>query len=526
MLSFVDPSVVSEAIKWLDDKPVTLPTRYAATRDCEVWKGWQGSLKVALNEVGKLVPSSVADAFPSLPEWAKTRTSPEEIGRNEGRQDDEMTDEGSEDIIPHSGHGEKEHPPDGMSSDPSQATLAPSSTSLPPPTSPVSHSNANGGGSPAKNLQTSPQSSVPPTNPPSAPPPAQQPQLETEPYNPYQPGQAAFTPTPFPATFIPPTGGLPYYSPTAPTAQPSLWNRPAPAPYDFPMAPPHADVRQVPQPPGRQSSVPESSPPPSNRPIDLTASERFLINYEQFPPGPGNKLAGGKVKRAVSPKRRPSVVAAAPYPPTGAPGRPTFPPVVPPGLYELPPIAPAAAAKGPSYPLSTPRSTSSTHAPLPTLPPVASRAPAEPVLPTNIADMSRMILDLTADNTHLDAQHARLTLVAKDPADWSLALAQLAKSILREQEVLEAARLARAKEEDQVIDWENVLQRNHVGIEERRSFVLDVLDVLDASVLNETQVSRESRMTRLGILFLFFVLLLLTSFCFVYAWLGLGSDHP
>ncbi|CED83597.1 Zn(2)-C6 fungal-type DNA-binding domain [Phaffia rhodozyma] len=661
MLSFVDPSVVDEAIKWLDDKPVTLPTRYAATRDCEVWKGWQGSLKVALNEVGTLVPTSVAASFPELPDWAKTKASPgdgsddkgageDQDSKNpasgdESRLEDELTDESAEEVIPHSGHGEKRHDEpqlngSGVGTDRAEedslmvgieesadksdqasdakfaSTTVPASTSesesIPPtvvdpthiststpvPASPLELNNyresggeprgfVESGGSAQENLPAevaqidpedlsrtpshpSPQIQPSPAacllTPSSAsssllprqeqqPSPHRQPSLSAQPedeqYNPYRPGQSAFVPAPYTTPpFIPPPGGSFYPFPRPPPPPPSIslptqpplplptaartsigtgvgvgalqppglppksgyqpaggpgadvnqprnWNRGPPGSFNYsippvagpppppPILPVGSKVRPTMNPPpGRPDQVPSGQ----KRFEDMTPSERFLMSYEQFPPGPGNKVSStGKAKKAGG--KAALAGAGAPYPPSGTGKRPAFSPVSS-SPQVLPSLPTLTSIGGPLGTRSTSDSGPGPNSGLPPLPVGGGGAQGvdDSPLPTNVADMSRLILDLTAENAHLDAQHARLTIVTKDPADWSLALAHLAKSILSEQEVLEDIRRARAKEEDQVIDWENVLQRNNVGIEERRSFVLDVLDVLDASVLNDTQI--------------------------------------
>ena len=112
------------------------------------------------------------------------------------------------------------------------------------------------------------------------------------------------------------------------------------------------------------------------------------------------------------------------------------------------------------------------------------------MMPTTIAGMTRLVVDLKAHEILLDEQHARLSTVLRDPADWSLAVDHLGRSMLREQQALENARRVRVTAEDEVGEWEAVLQRNDVGIEERRGFVLDVLDVLDESVMGKGEVSR------------------------------------
>lgn len=219
-----------------------------------------------------------------------------------------------------------------------------------------------------------------------------------------------------------------------------------------------------------------SGPPSDAGNMDLTPSERFLLNHEQFPKGPGNRAR----VRGTSPGRGNSN-RAPPYPPPGKSGRPPLPPQG--NVFALPPPKPAVEPPLPS---------TSAHPP----PSVAPTDPSVPMLndpiPTSIAEMARLIVELKATATLLDAQHSRLTIVARDPADWSLAIASLAKSIVAEQETLEEIRRGRAKAEDGVHEWEGVLQRNDVGIEERRGFVLDVLDMLDAGVLDQRPVSEQN----------------------------------
>ena len=53
-------------------------------------------------------------------------------------------------------------------------------------------------------------------------------------------------------------------------------------------------------------------------------------------------------------------------------------------------------------------------------------------MPTSIAGMTRLVIDLKAHEILLDEQHARLTIVLRDPADWSLAVEHLGRSMLRE----------------------------------------------------------------------------------------------
>jgi hypothetical protein len=439
LLAFEDPSVVGEAIQWLDDQPVTLPTRYAEGRDCEVWKGWQGSLKVARNEVGRLVPSSVAGLFKGLPRWATTKA--EERGPEEHEPTEEELAEDEDDdieIVPHSGHGDRTHGgPGGPVTRPGRDSL------------------------PHQQVSTASPSAYPTSVAPTAP---------------HYPAAVAARGRSVSAT---------------PSADPSHG---APA---------------VPQ----------------KRYEDMTPSERFLLTYEGFGPGPGNKAtaiapSGGPTEGGDRKRRRRSrdhlppvpvsTLTGQPYPmaPAAAiqtspgsdhyPHRPSVPPHGPAGYHadiSASPEVRAASVAAPAH-FSGPPSSFASGLPVHVASSSNGAGHHQPgaggdedsALPTSIAEMARLILDLQADNTYLDAQHSRLTIVTREPADWSLALAALAKSILREQEALETARRQRAKAEDAVADWENVLQRNNVGIEERRGFVLDVLDVLDASVMEDTSV--------------------------------------
>lgn len=463
ILSFIDSSVVAEAIQWLDDQPVTLPTRYAEGRDCEVWKGWQGSLKLATNEVGRLVPPSVASLFPGLPAWA-TQTQEErgtdEVMLDKPSDEDVVEDELIEDVVPHAGHGDRLH---GASSISSQASPALSAAGV----------------------------------------------------------RASLTPAPI---GLPPNLAL--------NATPSLASMELKPIFPSPAA---QSVVPAVRAPSATPSVEVAAAPPQKRYEDMTPSERFLLTYQGFGPGPGNKpLNGGTTGAPTGPKgsdggdrkrRRKSRDHLPPVPvstltglPAHVPIGPTalsgsagsmspvaqttalhhspaggFPP--PPHSYGIPPPPPTLTpTPAPALTQSTPTpSTFASGLPVSVTPngllPDDPKDEGESLLPTSIAEMARLILDLQADNAHLDAQHSRLTVVTREPADWSLALAALAKAILKEQEALEGARRQRAKAEDQVVDWENVLQRNNVGIEERRGFVLDVLDVLDASALEDTSVS-------------------------------------
>lgn len=436
ILSFVDSTVVDEAIQWLDDQPVTLPTRYAEGRDCEVWKGWQGSLKVARNEVGRLVPASVAKLFKGLPKWATSQSKEHEPAAPP--TEEELAEEPVEEIVPHSGHGSRTH------------------------------------GAPA--TEPSPASGRQPLPPQKA---AAQANFHATP--------SAEASIPQPA-FPPPAGGAPQFSMTRGRSI---------------SATPSADANATPQ----------------KRYEDMTPSERFLLTYEGFGPGPGNKPVGAPPTGPASDRKRrrksrdhlppvpvstltgehhaavhqppPHLAPAAPSPHahglSPAPGAPTSHHHHHPRMSYSPDVrtshASLDAAVTPStfasgLPASVTPNNAHAHPP----------AVGDEALPTTIADMARLILELQADNTYLDAQHSRLTIVTREPADWSLALAALAKSILKEQEALENARRQRVKAEDQVVDWENVLQRNNVGIEERRGFVLDVLDVLDASAMDDPSV--------------------------------------
>ena len=444
LLAFEDPSVVGEAIQWLDDQPVTLPTRYAEGRDCEVWKGWQGSLKVARNEVGRLVPSSVVGLFKGLPRWATTKA--EERGPEEHEPTAEELAEDDDDdieIVPHSGHGDRTH------------------------------------GGPGGPVERPGRDSLPHQHP--------------------SPAVAVAASSAYSSSIG--ASSAPYYPAAASSRGRSV------------SATPSADPLHG------------AAAPPQKRYEDMTPSERFLLTYEGFGPGPGNKAAaaaaaggvadgGDRKRRRRSRDHLPpvpvSTLTGQPYPvaahvsPSGSGGggqylhQPSIPAHGPAGYHSeishSPEVrAASVAAAAPAF--HTPSSFASG---LPAHVATSSNGgghhqagggeddPAN--LPTTVAEMARLILDLQADNTYLDAQHSRLTIVTREPADWSLALAALAKSILREQEALETARRQRAKAEDAVADWENVLQRNNVGIEERRGFVLDVLDVLDAAVMEDTSV--------------------------------------
>lgn len=343
LLSFDNPSLSEEAIEWLDEKPVTLPSRYAESRDCEVWKGWQGSLVVATNEVGRLVPSRVIDLFPSLPMWAKQRVDERDPTAQEEGEDDSALDDGSYD----------DYGPD------SRLNKRKSS-----------FTSSDGGSRSAK----------------------------------------------------------------------------------FPFQPSLAET-------GRE----------------LTPSEKFLLTHEQFPKGPGNRLHRGPSPGKVAGDK------PAPYPQPGKSGRPPLPPQT--SLFALPPPKPAAV------PSSQPNASSYSRPDEIVRPTVPSNPLLTEPIPTSIGEMARLIVDLKGESNLLDAQHSRMTIVARDPADWSLAIAHLTKSMMSEQEALEDVRRNRAKGEDTVKSWEGVLQRNDVGIEERRGFVLDVLDMLDSGVLGQKQVS-------------------------------------
>jgi hypothetical protein len=71
-VNYSDPETAGEAaMKELHAKPLHLQPAFIAEYpdDLDVWKKWDGSLTVVRAEPGKLIPSSIAKEFESLPEW-------------------------------------------------------------------------------------------------------------------------------------------------------------------------------------------------------------------------------------------------------------------------------------------------------------------------------------------------------------------------------------------------------------------------------------------------------------------------
>ena len=72
-VSFLEEIAGPAAIAELHRKPVKTDTTFAEqnTSDFEIWRSWEGTLTVVMAEPPLLVPSSVSDEFPNLPDWAK-----------------------------------------------------------------------------------------------------------------------------------------------------------------------------------------------------------------------------------------------------------------------------------------------------------------------------------------------------------------------------------------------------------------------------------------------------------------------
>jgi hypothetical protein len=77
-VAFVDHSSGITAVETLNRQPIPLDTPFAIDNhaDFEVWRNWTGSLTVVKSEPPLLVPSSVVQDFPDLPDWAKRGNPP------------------------------------------------------------------------------------------------------------------------------------------------------------------------------------------------------------------------------------------------------------------------------------------------------------------------------------------------------------------------------------------------------------------------------------------------------------------
>lgn len=77
-VAFVDQSSGAAAVSLLNRKAIPLDTPFAIDNytDFEIWRNWTGTLTVVKSEPPLLVPSSVSQDFPDLPEWAKRGNPP------------------------------------------------------------------------------------------------------------------------------------------------------------------------------------------------------------------------------------------------------------------------------------------------------------------------------------------------------------------------------------------------------------------------------------------------------------------
>jgi ribonuclease HI len=86
IVSYSDPASGLAAIDDLHHRAINLDTPFGRDNqvDLDIWRQWQGKLTVVLSDPSRLVPASVADEFPNLPEWA--------LGNGKDRRDDREDD--------------------------------------------------------------------------------------------------------------------------------------------------------------------------------------------------------------------------------------------------------------------------------------------------------------------------------------------------------------------------------------------------------------------------------------------------
>jgi hypothetical protein len=84
-VSFKDQRAGETAISTLNGKSVDLDAPFAIENaaELEIWRQWSGQLTVVWTEPPRLVPSSVEEFFPDLPDWA--------IGAKDSRGDETDT---------------------------------------------------------------------------------------------------------------------------------------------------------------------------------------------------------------------------------------------------------------------------------------------------------------------------------------------------------------------------------------------------------------------------------------------------
>ncbi|RXK40321.1 hypothetical protein M231_02435 [Tremella mesenterica] len=80
------------AISALHEKPVQLDTDFGRANyaDLAVWRDWSGNLVVVKAEPPRLVPASVAESFPDLPDWVKGDKNGVAGAQTEGRHMEEV----------------------------------------------------------------------------------------------------------------------------------------------------------------------------------------------------------------------------------------------------------------------------------------------------------------------------------------------------------------------------------------------------------------------------------------------------
>ncbi|WVQ73369.1 hypothetical protein IAR50_002938 [Cryptococcus sp. DSM 104548] len=73
-VTYASPESGALAIENLHQKPISMDSPFAQENraDLGVWERWGGQLTVVKHEPPKVVPSSVEEFFPDLPDWAKT----------------------------------------------------------------------------------------------------------------------------------------------------------------------------------------------------------------------------------------------------------------------------------------------------------------------------------------------------------------------------------------------------------------------------------------------------------------------
>lgn len=428
------------AIEWLDEQAVTLPARYAETRDCEVWKGWQGSLRVALNEIGRLVPLRIAKDYPKLPDWATVMEKKGAV-EEDGQSSAPVKAEQSSTPFSDSRVAKYEPQEPSLSSNKDQRMASP--PRVPPPLPVVSTYERRTGDQRGRSRSHSPLRQPPPKA----------------------------TVSPAAARFETPRSGQP-------PAQNGNFNRTSPVAYANGSYGDRGDERWRDGPSGqraRDASPFAPAPAGYERGGGGSIAERSPIIRDHRPP----PQYGGYDRDQFRPRTRsPEFSRGLVNPPRG------YSPPRDRGRREEP--------HGLRYPPS-----SFNHRP-PSPPRVYNNGPPPPQLhphqrptspPLSASETTSLLISLNSRIALLDAQHARMTIVFREPEDWSLAIASLARGLLEEQAGLESARRKRGDGEEKVREWEDVLERNGCGVEERRGFVLEVLDVLDGTVMPELEVS-------------------------------------